>query len=124
MTREEILNMPAGREMDAMIAEKCMGWEYKETYRTMTWELPHKKVIALFSPEGIEKTPPHYSTNIAAAWEVVEKLKIFSINAPRSTKEFYSAWCWVIGYGHENAQADTAPLAICRVALLAVMGAE
>ena len=26
MTRDEILSMPAGRELDALIAEKVMGW--------------------------------------------------------------------------------------------------
>lgn len=30
MTRDEILSMPAGREMDALIAEKIMGWKYNQ----------------------------------------------------------------------------------------------
>ena len=66
-------NMTAGREMDALIAEKVFGWaelwtDGKEYMMYPPWE----------QNMGVgydERYPvPHYSTDIAHAWEVIEKL--------------------------------------------------
>jgi hypothetical protein len=60
-----MLSMPAGRDMDALVAEKLMGWKY------------HPKWNVFTSPNGLENdgsTIPNYSTDIAAAWKVVEKM--------------------------------------------------
>lgn len=62
--------MNAGRELDALIAEKVMGWTWNE--------------FTAWSPSGSRNAIqfkndlswlPYYSTDIAAAWEVVEKIK-------------------------------------------------
>ena len=115
MTRDEILNMPAGREMDALIAENVMGyqWGYKHAFSTLpTW-----------SKNGIVVTLGDYSTDISAAWEVVEKLRGKRVMEISITKK--SFWCTVYATGRNiNEKADTAPLAICRAALLAVMEVE
>ena len=98
-TREEILNMPAGREMDALVAKMVTHNNY------------------VFNNEH-----PSYSTNIASAWEVVEKEEHgFSLwvsgvrSAPLCKAEI------IIGDNRYGCYANTAPLAICRAALLAVL---
>ena len=89
--------------------------------------------------EGVLCLVPHYSTQIADAWLVVEKMASvpvihrgeecwFGIEAPRAdTDEKWTAgYKWNEGYGeilwdHDRmGYADTAPLAICLAALKAV----
>ena len=114
MTREEILNMPAGREMDALIAENVFN------------VFVHRLNGSAFSVSMLNEIP-HYSTDISAAWEVVEKLHkendIFDVWHEKDTG--FDWWCEVVNNGDGwNVNAKTAPLAICRAALLAVMEAE
>ena len=62
--------MKAGRELDALVAEKVMGWHHieKEGYHWMQGRLPGQ-------PANFVPTPVRpYSTDIAAAWVVLEKL--------------------------------------------------
>jgi len=116
MTREEILNMPAGREMDALIAKEVMGWVLNPpNVRGHGWLIHDHKMIGINSL-------PYFSTDIAAAWEVVEKEEHgFSLwvsgvrSAPLCKAEI------IIGDNRYGCYANTAPLAICRAALLAVL---
>ena len=119
--------MNAGRELDALVAEKVMGY-YKATPESIgrgvrCWNKEGDCATTEFSP----------STDIAAAWEVVEKL----------TKNLHEVkdgeWvldrlgyldgqyrCWFAMNVSDDvrwdifAEADTAPLAICLAALKAV----
>lgn len=101
------MEMKPGRELDALIAEKVMGMNVQ-----------HGRV---WSQEGKclrETDLPSYSTDIAAAWEVVEKLKLGLL--PDGDK-------WIAGQadraGLETSNlcwGDTAPHAICLAALNAV----
>ena len=66
---------------------------------------------------------PHYSTDIAAAWEVVEKLGEMDLSFAPDDRE--GTWDCSFGWdGSENnptcVYAPTASEAICRSALLAV----
>ena len=121
MTREEILNMPAGREMDALVAEKVMGADTKQYYRLdgIPW---HKHDL------------PAYSTEIDAAWKVIKGLE-YNWNLCRDVGKCGSDYetagdmnyrfiYTAPGMPMEGITADTAPLAICRAALLAVIGRE
>jgi hypothetical protein len=118
--------MPAGLDLDRLIAEKVMGWSVNG--------------VTAYSPTGSANDAsrdwcPHYSTEIAAAWEVVEKvLKLLeswngsndiSIYAKlEDGKFFYGAAISETGSGYGCVEyGDTAPLAICREALKLVMGA-
>jgi hypothetical protein len=105
MTKDEILNMPAGREMDALIEKEVI----KEFY-TFHGEYPS------------------YSTNIASAWEVVEKMlntHSMNITAHHPEKDFIcQIWpAHDIG-GDFTVRAASSSLAICRAALLAAMADE
>ena len=125
--------MPAGREMDALVAEKVMGYTLSEL------SLPAYPKYKLFDIEsgefsGYVKEVPHYSTDIADAWEVVKRMPIpFKLEkcwekAYQIGPEGWSA-CWCTDADcegcNENSRctngddvwAETAPLAICRYAL-------
>lgn len=57
------------REIDALIAEKVMGFNVRAEGRD--------HVGPCYSEGGFHEEPvPHYSTDIAAAWQVVEKLSL------------------------------------------------
>lgn len=100
--------MKAGRELDALVAEKVMGWncELRECHT--------RKV--LHSEYG---GPPHYSTDIADAWLVVEK-----IDQQVTVTKCADGWLVTIDdyfcHGGVEIMAGTAPLAICLAALKAV----
>lgn len=111
--------MNPGRELDALVAEKVMGWtrtEHLGLKRTV-WNIP--------APSYIEwaDDPPPFSTDIAAAWEVVERLRAnysFQISADSS-----SDWeCYLenedLDISHVSARSETAPHAICLAALKTV----
>jgi hypothetical protein len=135
--------MTAGRELDALIAEKVMGKRiHKVPTETHIWrtDLDRYDVTSgddiCFADEGpMGREPvPDYSSDIAAAWEVVEKLiadgYMFSVGSETDALPYF-AQCWKTGgkpcnLGHDHIHtiqefAQTAPLAICLVALKAVV---
>jgi hypothetical protein len=98
MTQEEILKLQAGKELDSLVAREVLGIKPEET--------------------------KHYSTEITDVWKVVEKLNDY-------------AWFY-LGRGKDNWYATvrdrrikrgqttappctTAPEAICKAALLALV---
>lgn len=89
----DIHTIPAGRELDALVAEKVMG-------------IGKLEFDAYYGPQH------RYSTDIAAAWEVVEKLA-------KPLKVVWTGKVWVCEVFGEpcSQEAGTAPLAICRAAL-------
>lgn len=99
-----------GRELDILVAEKVMGIIPKiETYKTMGKE----------EYTNIPVNVPDYSTNIAAAWEIVEKMieegydwELYSFK----TAPEYHWRVFCRGFGSYEA---TAPLGICLAALKA-----
>ena len=123
MNKEDILNMEAGEELDELIAEKVMGFI----------KLPFPGLPKFQKPTDDGVIPlyytPKYSTDISAAWEVVEKI----LKMPSSVNiqcDFHSDGnyfaCYIHPYPRDETKlimehAPTAPLAICRAALLAVM---
>ena len=129
--------MEAGRCLDALVAERVMGWT-----EVVVSGMPREGLGV--PPEGdalyqvvviwdVKLTIPSYSTDIAAAWGIVEKL---------ATKHYITSVGWGPGRDEQcyasvqmildrNLAADlvlnnpremdgrgkTAPLAICRAAL-------
>lgn len=102
--------MNPGRELDVLVAEKAMGLEVKSEGR---YEVgPVYKTEPNAKGFTGEESIPHYSTDITAAWQVVEKMGIYLDG--HGTK--WVAW----SQGHKGIEASTAPHAICLAALKAV----
>jgi hypothetical protein len=113
MTRDEILIMPASREMDALIAQKVLelmvDFEFEEPF-----------VPALRDRYDEWGLLPSYSTDIAAAWDVVEKCKLHI--GPTEEGNWYASNVHDLNEPNMVIAIDvSAPLAICRVALLTVL---
>jgi hypothetical protein len=113
MNKKEILAMPAGRELDALVAEKVMGW----TKGLKPWLMPPGFVECDVVPI------PNYSTDIAAAWEVANKKRV-SLSPVLGDQLKVVGWRaevhdFVYSCGHFDA--PDAPLAICRAALAFVL---
>lgn len=135
--------MVAGRELEILVCEHIFGW----TWVTEDDEQPHQtpflvspdRGIGIYYPKVAAQFPdiqptflPPYSTSIAAAWEVVEKLKAdgwdihldsvgFNNDIEGEWRTFFSLddesgdqCAWV----HEDG--DTAAESICKCALAAV----
>ena len=106
--------------MDAWVHESIFGWT-----ADYVWPDPSKNTVGQWThpvEEDYFGSPSPYSTNIADAWEVAVKTKLFWnyklwMN-DRATKNR-----WLIGCTDEWDDpfwtAPTAPLAICRAALRA-----
>lgn len=127
--------LEAGRELDALVVERlglpleppCPRYhsvdeaEYDSQLGWDGWCYTCGKMIADVEPQA-----KRYSTDIAAAWEVVEKLmgandvEVYRLHSipPEPTE-----WACRIGNAIDGpcefASADTAPLAICRAAIRA-----
>lgn len=118
-------DLPAGRELDALVAEKVMGWRLVnyETYEPAT--TPEDYECAAYNDgwewEGWDEVGEAWkwrpSTDIAAAWQVVEGFDVVTLERTAHGKWWASLWRQNDQNGSEGA--DTAPLAICRAALAA-----
>ena len=110
--------MEAGRDMDQLIAEKVFG------YAILTE--PHCDECAamgepMFRDENGVGPIPNYSTSIADAWEVVEKLSMTT--KQYWTMEYFSTGAHVefsVGGQSYEAEEETMPHAICLAALKAM----
>ena len=121
MTRDETMALEAGRELDALIENKVMGNAHD--WANCRW----------CQDPGRDSWNPHiprYSKDIAAVWHVVEKIAVEPLAFHLETTNMpggpiYWALFWgdnlnTGGIDEYAAEASTAPLAICRAALLAV----
>lgn len=133
----DIHTIPAGRELDAIVAEKVMGWVGREgelwtdgaTGKVTKWGTDNCITLN-------DATTSFYfrpSTDIAAAFEVAEKIGLFKncrhlhedgVVVQEGLGFRRTGWEWVveevlqpIGENTILARGETAPLAICRAAL-------
>ena len=144
MTRKQIEQMPAGLEMDWLIATEIFKAlkptpEQVEMIRIISihfghgnpqdkWhetvlirDLPEKNYFGV-SFEFVQ--PQRYSTDIAAAWLVVEKLIECKVYLARGNPaERAVGWICTLDGSSNNvsARADTVSLAVCRAALIATL---
>lgn len=104
--------MNAGRELDALVAERIMGLHLAKQEFTGELFIRYSKDTGLFQI-------PEYSADISAAWEVVEKLReTWRLEIDESKDR------WQIHIENDDKvlrdDAPTFPHAICLVALKAV----
>jgi len=117
-------NLQPGPELDALVAEKVMGWEYVIDGEGTGWvDKATEQFVTGYNnddPSQPEIAPPPFSTSIAAAWEVVEKLK--SDNRTIDISSATPGWRAIIDECHDwkvEVRAETAPRAICLAAMKA-----
>ncbi len=144
MTRDEIMKLEAGRELDALIAEKVMGndplisWAIYNKDKTAYYDVLERRQDAsdqLAKSRSLRdhgatvdmlKTYKPYSTDIADAWQVVEYLEkrdilIDIVRISDRDSLYWLVRLRLIGYNTAYvARAETAPLAICKAALMVV----
>ena len=141
LTAEQIDTVPAGREMDALVAERVMGW------KNLHWVEGGKKDNASWptgwygdGPENEVYLYKNYSTDIAAAWEVVKNLIERKYEWQMEMERYGERVifeCHICDTQHggwsgesqwyerlSDAKGDSAPLAICRAALRSVLTGE
>lgn len=117
LSRYEISVIPAGVELDYAIAEHIMGWT-KSTVGPCEYLNP--------PPDEAFRPVPRYSTKIAAAWEVVDKMNSLGFTLDLSEQQFgKQPRFWFAEYSDNKftlgqVQAPTAPEAIGRAALVAL----
>lgn len=132
------MSMEAGRELDALVAEKVMGWKWWRRENPITGQkwlaesaAPHASMVGAAIPCEVESDlmpeafdGPDYSRSIAAAWTVVEALKLRSpqhdIHIEHIEGQGWSVSCCYSQDEGGWADAETAPLAICKAALGAI----
>ena len=107
------------REIDRLVAEKVMGWEpFYDDGDLISFVTEFGTLF--FSDDESEWNP---TIDIADAWLVAEKLKIAVIpqagEPPKNMKYLAEIDRRPLG-GYYEAFAETAPLAICLVALKTV----
>lgn len=104
--------LEAGRDLDVKIAERLFGWKHlKIRGRGMTGNQPGFRSCMYLVPR--------YSTDIAAAWEVVKHFRGVAGCDVRVSCLHNRSMCEIEqdSGAFDTADADTAPLAICRAAL-------
>lgn len=121
--------MKPGRELDALIVEKVIGWKpFKKKWEAGAHRGYHD---AWLDGEGREVCIqcPEYSTDIAAAWVVVEKLRESKKTIALSSVYHQTAnpyWSWIcriewtdkrLGYQTSIGLSESVPHAICLAAL-------
>lgn len=108
------------REIDRLVAEQVMGWTNLSVAGTRFGTTPEGKA---------HRIVPQYSTDLSAAWEVVEKLRQlgyqgaidWSSSEPGYECAFGSSN--VPSHERQSCRAATASLAIC-LAALKIVGAS
>lgn len=118
------------RELDAEVAEKVMGWHVER----FIWEydgLVQQDEVWITDPSRKDEPPPQrhdvtiaprpFSTDIAAAWQVVERIHILGF--PVTINNAETGWVCTIGRSKATPiWAETIELAICRAAIQALEG--
>jgi len=129
----EIDEMVAGPELDRLVAEEVMGWHLalgdwnsELLRRSQVWLNESGAYMREAENSGIGGRPFKPSTDISAAWEVVERFRqhggqpLVYWDADKQR--------WLAGMGDDflsdTWSAWTAPLAICRAALKARRAAK
>lgn len=148
----DVTMLEAGRELDALVAEKVMGltilardWPCGPDPECSTYVAAGTLQVGLleeaaFYPDrgpvtadpgglvstlyGPTKCPvPFYSTDIAAAWQVVEHLRTigYEIILANAYPTGWVATVFKVGtFTDEDVAAATMPLALCRATLAAL----
>jgi len=109
--------LPASRDLDRLI-EHCLGWRTLRECGGDWWEMEPNATPGV----GVVRKLPHYSEKLEDAWTLVESVDnrnptAKDLGVRTFTLNRYADGSYVASYFNAQAQAPTAPLAICRAAL-------
>lgn len=124
----------AGRQLDAMIAERVMGWTVNRPgdrhWHTLGGGLGGRQVGSNCCEDRYDYARAFMpSQDIRSAWEVVATFEAGRVVGDKPGWPDAHGWYvglnrsprgWEAHIGTATAEADTAPLAICRCALKAI----
>lgn len=147
--REAGPELVAGRALDGLVAERVMGYvwgepiHYRDGEPHAKWLMPEKTLdkgimlrpdIQIAAPETCRAANwsymvPPYSTDIAAAWSIVEAMTGKDWSVVIRDDFVHGGWrcAFLTGPWHRDfavAAGDTMPIAICRAALAAIATAD
>lgn len=127
LNAEKIRAMSAGREMDALVAEYVMGWKHVNviglTYGEFTIH-PDNGVFIAHATQYRVIVPWMPSTDIAAAWQVVEKMRTDGWSFACSCyhgEVSHASFCKKTAKSSRRSDCDPISLAICHAALIATL---
>jgi len=127
--RADVDMLPAGRELDALIAEQVMGWVRSPNASQHAWGAfgadDKWRPVRNWSEPEYNVFPFQPSIDIFAAWAVVEKCLATCPEHERqvgidAVVHRGALWWRVTLRNRTGAEGETAQLAICRAALKAV----
>lgn len=127
-----IENMQPGRELDALVAEKIMGWtDFSPIDPAVDYSIGANGFRRNYAtdPNGGKTWFPLYSTDISAAWEVVEEMRKreddpFCIDIETCLINYTVKVADSNGYTDIWIIRESAPHAVCLAALLALSEEE
>lgn len=117
------------REIDCAIAEKLFGAKVTFLNQKSGWLIDYVAdldecndgVYAMDMLDGYRLK--YYSDDIRSAWEVVNKFDRFVLTKMDMPEHYYAKITFYFGMGsfeEYEAKAETAAIAICKVALMAI----
>lgn len=138
MTRDEILNMPVGEEINAMVAEQVLGWklwaEKRGEYTYCVWQKPKEREPWFshrnwkveekrYAPMTFTDFDPHrhvltgvlkFSADISAAWHIVSVVGNwhgfdFMVLKRAAAEGWEAGWYEWFGDDYESRAAAEAP---------------
>lgn len=139
MTAEEIKQLKAGRELNALMLEVVFKFPRKKLFPPEYWEEGDEPFSSYwYIPSGKPKRThmidaravPDFSGSITAAWHIVETLRAnydIQINPKEPLRGVRVSLAPLVRQGSNacasrfSANEETAPLAICKAALLALL---
>ena len=137
MTKEKILAMEPGPELDTLVAEKVMGHPMPDFIPEDALDLylvgtpiycDSWSCVCRYDEGDTPKwVPDPYSTDISAAWPVVGKMESLGYGHKHlkysQRREAGIAWMFMQpGRGIFEARGKKAPEAICKAALIIFVG--
>ena len=145
LTRDAILALPAGPALDALVAERVLGHRWPaDRCRVCGFTLAASRAQGCVPdncsqrpvPPRRADDPPRYSTDIAAAWPVVEHMRAAGWHPligycdgdhdrPMPEVQFVHDSGAPAGFVNcDTNRCDTMPHAICVAALMAKLGLD
>lgn len=106
---ESDINEAVARKLGVRIGEDCMDGSIDEYYTG--WICDKCGGTGEWGNTAHFVKPKNYSTDISAAWEVVQKLTDLGWDFRLDGAQKYSVSFYLLG-NNANAEADTAPMAI------------